>query len=53
METRFSSKHYMNHVYVEAFNNQTFNQEDDENATLKIRYYNPLNSKIQRLPAKE
>ena len=31
----------MNDVYVEAFNNQTFNQDGDESALLRIKYYNP------------
>ena len=31
----------MNDVYVEAFNNQTFNQDGDESAILRIKKYNP------------
>ena len=32
IETGFSLKPHMNDVYVEAFNNQTFNQYGDESA---------------------
>ena len=37
IETRSASKPHMNNVYVEAFNNQTFNQDDNETAILKIK----------------
>ena len=43
----------MNNVYVEAFNNQTFNQDRDESAILRIKYYNPSNLIFQHLPVKE
>ena len=43
----------MNDVYVEAFNNQTFNQDDDESAILTIKYYNPPDLIFQHLPIKE
>ena len=36
IETGFAFKPNMNDVYVEAFGNQTFNQ-DDESAILKIK----------------
>ena len=35
METGVASKPHMNDVYVEAFNNQTFNQDGDETVILK------------------
>ena len=43
----------MNDVYVEAFNNHTFNEDGDESAILTIIYYNPLNLIFQHLPIKE
>ena len=43
----------MNDVYVEAFNNQTFNQDGDESATLRIKKYKPLDLIFQHLPVKE
>ena len=53
IETGFAFKPHMNDVYVEAFNNQTFNQDGDESAILKINYYNPPNLIFQHLPVKE
>ena len=41
LETGFAFKPHMNDVYVEAFNDQTFNQDGDESAILTIKYYNP------------
>ena len=43
----------MNKVYVEAFNNQTFNQDGVESAILRIKYYKPRNLIFQHLPVKE
>ena len=43
----------MNDVYVEAFNNQTFNEDGDESAMLTIKYYNPPDLIFQHLPVKE
>ena len=43
----------MNKVYVEAFNDQTFNQDGDESAILRIKYYNPRDLIFQHLPVKE
>ena len=40
-------------TYVEAFNNQTFNQDGDESAILRTEYYNPPNLVFQHLPVKE
>ena len=52
IETGFAYKPHMNDVYVEAFNNQTFNQDGDESAML-TKYYNPPNLIFQHLPVKE
>ena len=43
----------MNDVYVEAFNNQTFNENGDESAILTIKYYNPPDLIFQHLPVEE
>ena len=37
IETGFAFKPHMNNVYVEAFNNQTFNQDGDESAIIRIK----------------
>ena len=52
LKTGFVSKPHKNNVYVEAFNNQTFNQDGDESAILRIKYYNPRNLIFQHLPVK-
>ena len=43
----------MNKTYVDAFNNQIFNQDRYESAFLRIKYYNPPNLIFQHLPVKE
>ena len=43
----------MNDFYVEAFNDQTFNQDGDESAILTIKYYKPPDHIFQHLPIKE
>ena len=53
IETGFAFKPHMNNVYVEAFKNQTFNQEGDESAILRIKYCNPPELIFQQLPVKE
>ena len=53
IETGFAFKPHMNDVYLEAFNNQTFNGNGDESAILTIKYYNPPDLIFQHLPAKE
>ena len=53
IESGFAFKPHMNSVYVEAFNNQTFNQDGDESAILRIKYYKPRNLIFQHLPVKE
>ena len=52
IETGFAFNPYMNDVYVETFNNQTFNEDGDESA-LTIKYYNPPDLIFQHLPVKE
>ena len=52
-ESGFVFKPHMNDVHVEAFNNQTFNQDGNESAILKIKYYNPPDLIFQHLPVKE
>ena len=52
-ETGFAFKPHMNDVYVEAFNNQTSNQDGNESATLKLEDYNPTNLIFQYLPVNE
>ena len=53
IETGFAFEPYMNSIYVEAFNNQTFNQDGEESAILRIKYYNPSNLIFQHLPVEE
>ena len=53
IETGFAFQPDMNDVYVEAFNNQTFNEDGDESAILTIKYYNPPNLIFQHLLPKE
>ena len=53
IETGFAFKPNMNDVYVEAFNDQTFNENGDESAILTLKYYNPPDLIFQHLPVKE
>ena len=53
IETGFASKPHMNKTYVDAFNNQTFNEDGNESAILKLKYYNPPDLIFQHLPVKE
>ena len=53
IESGFAFKPYMNDVYVEAFSNQTFNEDGDESAILTIKYHNPPDLIFQHLPIKE
>ena len=50
IESEFVFKPHMNKTYVDAFNNQTFNQDGNESAILRIKYYNPPNLTFQHLP---
>ena len=53
IEIGFAFKPDMNDVYVEASNNQTFNQDGNESAILRRKHYNPLHLIFQHLPVKE
>ena len=53
IETGFAFKPHMNTTFVDAFNNQTFNEDSDESAILTIKYYNPPDLIFQQLPIKE
>ena len=53
IESGLCFKRDMNDVYVEAFKNQTLNQDGNESVILKIKYYNPPDLIIQHLPDKE
>ena len=52
-QTSFAFKLHMNDVHLEVFNNQTFNQDGNGSAILKIDYYNALDSLFQHLPIEE
>ena len=52
-ETGIFLKPHIIDIYLEAFNNKTFNQDGDEPAILRIKYYNPPNLIFQHLPVKE
>ena len=43
----------MNDVFVEAFKNQTINQDGNECALLRRKFYNPHNLTFQHLPVEE
>ena len=53
IETGFALEPHVNNVYVDAFNNQTFNQDGNEGANLKLKYYNLPDLIFQHLPVKE
>ena len=53
IKTVSALKPYMSNVYVEAFHSQTFNQNGNENAILKMKTFNTLNLIYQQLPVKE
>ena len=53
IESGFAFKPHMNDVNVKSFNDQIFNQNSDEPAILKIKYYNPPDLIFQQLPVKE
>ena len=52
-ECGFAPILHMNGVYVEAFNKQSLNQDGNERAILKIKFYNPSDLIFQPLPVKE
>ena len=49
-ESGFLCKPHVNNIYVEAFNNQSFDKHGNESAILKIIYYHPLDLIFQHLP---
>ena len=51
-ETGLVFEFQTNKHYVDAFNNQSFNQDDNESATLKIKYYNQPDLIVQHLQLK-
>ena len=53
IETGCAFKPHMNKTYVEAFSNQSFNEDGDESAILTIKYHNPPNLIYQHLHVKE
>ena len=53
IEIGIAFKSDMNDVYAEAFNNQTLNQDGNESAILRIKFYNPSNLIFQHLPVKQ
>ena len=53
IETGFVFKPYMNKTYLDAFNNQDFDQNGDESAILTIKYYNRSDLIFQHVPVKE
>ena len=52
-ESGFTFKPQLIDVHVEAFNSQTFNQDGNGSAILKIKHYNPPNLTFQHLPVKK
>ena len=43
----------MSKTYVDAYNNQSFIEDGDECAILKLKYYNPPDLIFQHLPVEE
>ena len=53
IETGFAFEPDMNKTYVDAFNNQIFNEDGNESAIIRIKYYNPPDFIFQHIPVKE
>ena len=53
LESGFCFQPYMNDIYVEAFSIQIFNQDGDESAILRKKFYNLPNLMFQPLTVKE
>ena len=49
----FASKPHLNDVYVEPFNDKTFNLDVNESGVIKLKYYNSSNPIFQHLPVRE
>ena len=52
-ESSYTFKPHMKDVFVNIFNNKTFNEDGDDSALLKIIYYNPPSLIFQHLPINE
>ena len=53
IESGFAFKPHMDKTYVDAFKNQSFNQDGKESAFLKPKYHNLPNLILQHLPVEE
>ena len=53
IESGLAFKPHLKKTYVDAFNNQVFNQGGIESAILRIKYYNPPDLIFQHLPVEE
>ena len=53
VESGFAFKPHMNITYIDAFNDQTFNQDGNESALLRLIFYDPPNLIFQHLTVKE
>ena len=53
IETGYAFKPQKNKTYVEAFDIQTFNQDGNESAILRTKFYNPPDLTFQHLPVEE
>ena len=53
IETVFAFRPQLSKIYIDAFNNQTFNQDGNDSAILKINYYYTPDLIFQQLPIKE
>ena len=49
----YAFKPHVRDMFVNDFNNKTFNQDCIESAIFKIKCYNPSNLKFQHLAVKE
>ena len=53
IETGYAFQPHMNDVFVNEFNNQTFNEDDNDSAILKIKFYNPPDLIFQHISVKK
>ena len=53
IETGYAFQPHVDDVFVNEFNIQTFNQDDNESGILRLKYYNPPDLLFQHLPVKE
>ena len=52
IEHGFAFNPYMNDFHVEAFNNQTLNQNGNESEILEVKHYNPQSLIFQHLASR-